>query len=38
MKKSKQVYEDKVYRLTRDAAPLSYMLSSKKKKKKPLKK
>ena len=36
MKKNKKVYEDKVYRLTRDAAPLSYMLSSKHTKRKAL--
>jgi len=36
MKKDKKVYEDKVYRLTRDAAPLSYMLSSKHTKRKAL--
>tara|TARA_R100000541_G_scaffold44161_2_gene51335 strand:- start:1185 stop:1937 length:753 start_codon:yes stop_codon:yes gene_type:complete len=36
MKKSKQVYHDKVYRLRRDAAPLSYMLASKHTKRKAL--
>ena len=36
MKKIKKVYEDKVYRLKRDAAPLSYMLSTKHTKRKAL--
>ena len=36
MNKIKKVYEDKVYKLSRDAAPLSYMLSSKHTKRKAL--
>jgi len=35
-KKQKEIFVDKTYKLTRDAAPLSYMLSSKHTKRKPL--